>query len=129
MRLYSVAIASLAIGAPTKWTDNLLSQHEIPEVVHQVRGISRGISWNALVRIGLIRALNQDLGCGVRDAVALASALIGGSEPLEGSPFLALSFDRAALEAGLRHRLREALESAPRPRRGRPIRRPGRGGA
>jgi hypothetical protein len=123
VRLYSVAVASLAIRAPLKWTDNLLSQYDIPEVVHQDRGMPRGISWNALVRMALIRALNQEFGCGVRDAVTLSSALIEGPGTLETAGFLALSIDRPALEGALQNRLREALESAPRPRRGRPARR------
>ena len=123
MRLYSVAVASLAIGAPPKWTDNLLSQHAIPEVTHQDRGVARGVSWNALVRIDLIRVLSQELGCGLRGAVSLAAALIDGPGQHEAAGFLALRFDRPALEAALHVRLREALESAPRPRRGRPARR------
>jgi hypothetical protein len=124
MRLYSVAITSLTIRAPIKWTDNLLSQYDIPEVVHQDRGKSRGISWNALVRISLIRSLNQELGCGVRDAVVLAGDLIDqltGTRAASGS--LTLRFERSALESELRRRLGDVIESAPRPRRGRPSRR------
>ena len=123
MRLYSVAVASLAIDAPLKWTDNLLSQHDIPEVAHHDRGVARGVSWNALVRLGLIRVLNQELGCGVRDAVALSAVLVEGQGAFEAAGFLSLTFDRPALENVLGSRLREALESAPRPRRGRPARR------
>ena len=29
MRSYDIAIASLTIDAPAKWTDNLLSQHAV----------------------------------------------------------------------------------------------------
>jgi hypothetical protein len=123
VRLYSVAIVSLTIGAPVKWTDNLLSQHDVEDVVHRDRGVARGVSWNALVTIALIRALNQELGCGVRESVALASALGDGSRTLQKGGYLTLGFDRQALEASLRDRLREVIESAPRPRRGRPPRR------
>jgi hypothetical protein len=127
VRLYSVAIASLTVGAPLKWTDNLLSQHDISDVAHRDRGVARGVSWNALVRIALIRALNQELGCGVREAVALAATLLDDSESISlPSGSLVLHFDRRALEAALRERLREAIESAPRPRRGRPSGRAGR---
>jgi hypothetical protein len=127
MRLYSVAVVSLTIRAPLKWTDNLLSQHSIVDVSHRQRGSSRGVPWSALVRIGLIRTLNEELGCGVRDAVALAEILLdatAGHATLTG--FLALDFDRGAFEADLQDRLREAIESAPRPRRGRPSLRGGR---
>lgn len=123
MRLYSVGVASLTIGAPTKWMDNLLSQHDVRDVVHHDRGSARGISWNGLVRIALIRLLNQDLGCGVREAVALASELIDQSGTAIKGGVLTLRFDRALLEASLRDRLSDVIESAPRPRRGRPPRR------
>jgi hypothetical protein len=123
VRFYSIAIASLTVRAPVKWTDNLVSQHHIPDVAHRDRGVARGVSWNALVRIGLIRSLTQEIGCGVREAVALASDLIDGPGSLKAGDCLALHFDRPALEARLRDRLREVIESAPRPRRGRPPKR------
>ena len=128
MRLYSVAVASLTIRAATKWTDNLLSQYEIPEVIHQDRGRARGLSWNALVRIGLIRVLSEDLGCGVRESVALAAGLLEGTGSVEVVAFLGIHFNRSALEAMLRARLADVLEPAPRPRRGRPPKRAGSGG-
>jgi hypothetical protein len=64
-------MASLAIDAPVKWTDNLVAHHAIPEVRSKSRGVPRGVSWAGLVRIALIRELHLALGCGVREAVAL----------------------------------------------------------
>ena len=124
MRLYDVAVASLAIDAPLKWTDNLLAHHAIPEVRSRARGVARGISWVGLVRIALIRELHLALGCGVREAVALSDLML--REPdgvLAPGRFLTLGFDRRALEENLHRRLADTLESAPRPRRGRPPRR------
>ena len=124
MRLYDVAVASLAIGAPRKWTDNLLAHHVIPEMRSRTRGVARGISWVGLVRIALIREFHLALGCGVREAVALSDLMLRAPDGvLAPSPFLTLGFDRRALEENLHRRLAEALESAPRPRRGRPARR------
>ena len=124
MRLYSVAIASLAVRAPLKWTDNLLSQHPIPEVTRRERGVARGVSWSALVRMALVRELHVRLGCGVREAVALAANLIDTpSLAIDDAGALSVTFDRPALERTLQARLGEAIESAPRPRRGRPPRR------
>jgi hypothetical protein len=124
MRLYDVAVASLAIGSPLKWTDNLLAHHAIPEVRSRTRGVARGISWVGLVRIALIRELHLALGCGVREAVALSDLMLRAPDGvLAPSPFLTLGFDRRALEENLHRRLAETLESAPRPRRGRPARR------
>ena len=127
MRFYSVAIASLTIEAPQKWTDNLLAHHELPEVRSVTRGVARRVSWAGLVRIWLIRELHVRLGCGVREAVALSELVLGsstGQTPL--GRWLSLSIDRVAVESALQRRLAEVRESAPRPRRGRPrLRTPG----
>jgi hypothetical protein len=121
MRFYSVAVAALAIDAPLKWTDNLLAHHAIAEVAHRQRGVARGISWHALVRLAVIRQLHVLLGCGVREAVALSGHLLDsahGSSLSVGA--LTILLEQDALERDLHARLKDALESAPRPRRGRP---------
>ena len=121
MRLYSVAVTSLAVGAPLKWTDNLVAHHDIPEVRSTRRGVARAASWTGVVRIAVIRALHLELGCSVHEAVALSDALLqapNGTVMLGGR--LTLAVDRAALERELQARLADVLESAPRPRRGRP---------
>jgi hypothetical protein len=125
VRLYSIAVTSLAIGAPLKWTDNLLAHHALPEVRSRTRGVARGVSWAGVVRIALIRALHLELGCGVREAVALSESLLRapGGQVTHGA-WLSLAVDRSSLDRELQARLAEALESAPRPRRGRPPRRP-----
>jgi hypothetical protein len=124
VRLYSVAVTSLAAGTPEKWTDNLLAQHEIAGVQSRSRGVARGISWPALVQVALIRELHTRVGCSVRDAVSFAATLLADPNDLLAlGPRLTLGFDRARFEQDLHRRLTEALESAPRPRRGRPRRR------
>ena len=124
MRLYSVVVTSLAVGAPTKWTDNLIAHHQLPEVRYRSRGVERGVSWAGVVRIALIRALHLELGCGIREAVILSDTLLrSGTDSVSLGQRLVLGFDRQALELDVRQRLGEALESAPRPRRGRPARR------
>jgi len=124
MRLYDIAVASLAVGAPLKWTDNLLAHHTLPEVRSRARGVARGISWVGLVRIALIRELHLALGCGVREAVALSDVMLRAPDGVFApGHFLTLGFDRRVLEETLHRRLAETLESAPRPRRGRPARR------
>jgi hypothetical protein len=121
MRLYSIAVTSLAVGAPIKWTDNLIAHHAIAEVRSQARGVARGVSWAGLVRIFLIRELHLALGCGVRDAVALSGRLLHAADGVATvGAWVTLGFDRHVLEDHLQRRLAEALESAPRPRRGRP---------
>jgi hypothetical protein len=121
VRLYSVAIASVALEAPEKWTDNLIAHHHVPGVQGRARGVARGISWPALVHIAMIRQLHMRIGCSVRDAVALGAALLASSDgKLATGPYLALSVDRERFEHDLHRRLVDALESAPRPQRGRP---------
>jgi hypothetical protein len=123
MRLYSVAVTALAVGAPIKWTDNLIAQHPIPDVRSRSRGVARGVSWAGVVRIALIRSLHVRLGCGVREAVALSEGLLRSAEgTVTLGEQLTLAVDRDALERDVQRQLAEALESAPRPRRGRPVR-------
>jgi len=121
VRLYSVAVASVAIEAPEKWTDNLIAHHELPGVQSKARGVARGISWPALVHIALTRELHTWIGCSVRDALSLAAALLASPGNLMTvGAHLTLTFDRERFEHELHRHLVDALESAPRPRRGRP---------
>jgi hypothetical protein len=121
VRLYSVAVTSVAIDAPEKWTDNLIAHHGLPGIQSRARGVSRGISWPALLQIALTRELHTQIGCSVRDAVSLAGALLGSPDGVMApGPHLSMSFDRGRFERDLHRRLVDALESAPRPRRGRP---------
>ena len=121
MRLYSVAVASVAINAPQKWTDNLIAHHTLGGVHSRARGVARGISWPALLHIALTRELHTRFGCSVRDAVSFVAALLTSPDGLmEAGDHLALTFEREQFERDLHRHLVDALESAPRPRRGRP---------
>jgi hypothetical protein len=126
MRFYDVAVASLAIDAPLRWTDNLLSMVEIEGVIHARRGVSRRIPHAALLVLAAARELHVAVGLAVRDAVRLAPGVLAAGE--DGAPVgghLRVTLNRPALEAALAERLRNVLESAPTPRRGRPPRRAG----
>jgi hypothetical protein len=121
VRLYDVAVASLAIDAPRKWVDNLLSHHDVPDILSARRGVSRRIPHSALLLLALTRSVHVDLGMSVRDALRLAATLLAGGEgAVHESGHLRVTFDRSGLERTVRARLGEALESAPTPRRGRP---------
>jgi len=124
MRSYSVAISSLAIGAPHKWLDNMLSHFPLPDVASERRGVARRVPHSALLHLALARELHLELGMGVRDALALARDLLSSSEgAVSRGGHLRVTCDRRALEQSVSARLRDALESAPAPRRGRPARR------
>jgi len=128
MRTYSVALAALALDAPTKWLDNLLSHHATLKVVSSgQRGRARRISYITLVELAIVRELSQALGVSVADAVQLAGELLSaeGASVRRGGQ-LSITLDRPSLEHALAARLDAALESAPSPRRGRPPRRDGR---
>ena len=126
MRSYTVAVVSLAINAPGKWTDNIISQHAVPGVISARRGVARRIPHHALVRLAVVRQLHADLGLGVADALRVAANILDTSNPpgVFSCGQIQLSIDRAELERVLHARLRDALESAPAPRRGRPPQRP-----
>jgi len=85
------------------------------------RGVSRKIPHASVLTLAVVRALHVDLGLSVRDAVALApQLLLAEPDGVHASGHLRVSLDRPALEREVDRRLRDALESAPTPRRGRP---------
>lgn len=123
MRSYDVAVTSLVISAPTKWTDNLLSQYPIRDVLTERRGVARRIGHQALIRIALIRQLHIQLGMGVANGVSIAAQLLDSASPgVYESGQLTLTIDLEELERSVGERLIDVLESAPSPRRGRPPR-------
>jgi len=73
------------------------------------------------VHIALIRELHVRIGCSVRDAVSLAAALLAAADgSFASGRYLILNLERERFERDLYRQLVEAMESAPRPRRGRP---------
>ena len=121
MRAYDVAVATLAIGAPRKWTDNLLSQHALPDVISVRQGVARRLPYQSLIRIAVIRQLHTQLGIGVAKAVHFADGLLdSGQAAVLDVGQVRLGVDIAAVHKAVDQRLALALESAPTPRRGRP---------
>lgn len=121
MRSYDVALTALAINAPLKWTDNVLSQHTVPDVVSARRGVSRRVAYAAVLRLAIVRELHVGLGVGVSDALALAARMLEpGGDGVYSAGALSIRIDMALIERRLGQRLTDAMESAPSPRRGRP---------
>lgn len=126
MRIYDVAVATLAICAPRKWTDNVLSQYNLPEVLSVRQGVARRIPYPALIRLAVVRQLHIELGIGVADAVGFAARLLdSGQHPVLAAGQLTLGVDLTALRRAVDERLTAALESAPARPRGRPPRKSG----
>ena len=114
-------MTALAIDAPLRWTDNVVTLHDIPGVSGSQRGIARRVAHQALLTLAVVRQLHVSLGMSVRDAVHMAPSLLADPPVgVPGSGQLCVTLDRSALERELERRLRAALESAPVPRRGRP---------
>ena len=124
MRSYTVAISSLAIGAPDRWTDNVLSHFSIPGVISVRRGVARKLTHAGVLRLAIIRELHSRLGIGAGEAIRITAELLH-SEPVGvlESGHIRLVMNLGDVERSVNARLAEALESSPIRRRGRPPRR------
>jgi hypothetical protein len=121
MRLYGIAVTALAVNAPIRWIDNLLSQHVIDDVVSAQRGVARLFPYSSVVRVAVIRLLHTQLGMSVTDAVRMATSILDSDAAgVHETAQLRLTVDLPALEHAVNVRLSEALESIATPRRGRP---------
>lgn len=123
-RSYDVAAAAVIVDAPVKWVDNLLSRHRIDGVQQHRQGVTRRIPLEAVAIIATAWILVRELGLSAAAAVALAhrvtTAVDGRLTCDEG--IVTLSVDRDAVLQRLHGRLADAVEGAPRRRRGRPPR-------
>ncbi len=130
MRGYSVAATSLALGVDSKWLDNLLSQNRVEGVTQTRQGVQRRIAPGGLHIIATVHQLNRDFQVPVAAALRFAHELwrimpgppSGTAEIRIGE--IALRLNGADVRARVEQALAEALEMAPRTRRGRP---PGKG--
>jgi hypothetical protein len=120
-RAYTVATAALALGTSLKWLDNVLSHNQVSGVTQDRQGVSRRLTVDGLVVLGLAVLLIQELGVPTPRAITLAEDLAkheGRHVARDG--MLNLELDFAPFRARLLERLENAVEVAPVPRRGRP---------
>lgn len=120
MRLYDVAVASLALRVDRRWLGNLLSQHDVPGVSRSVQGAARQIPLRSLLIISLVRDLQRQLGLGVARGLAVAARLVGASHGHVRLGVALLTVDISALERQLDDRLVDVMETIVPQRRGRP---------
>lgn len=127
MRGYSVATAALALGVDAKWLDNLLSHHRVDGVTQARQGVARRLGPGAMHVIATVHQMNRNLQIPVAAAIRLANDLWRspqnadpGDTATARSGDLALRLDRAEVRSRVAAALTEALEIAPRTKRGRP---------
>jgi len=124
---YSIRAVALAIEAPTKWLDNLLSHHAVPGVQRSTRGVERRISLNSLAVIAVVRILSQELDIAQARAVELAlglDAATSGTQRIRFSSGISVEVPIDTILARTRARLGDALEATSHIRRGRPRSKP-----
>jgi hypothetical protein len=125
MPAYSLATAALALGVERKRLENILSRYEIPGTRQGRQGQARRLTRDATINLAAIIQLEDLLSIPasaaadlVKTARGLPKSPDGAAQFVRGSVILIIDF--AAIERALLTQLREALEMAPRPRRGRP---------
>lgn len=119
-RAYTVATAALALGMPIKWVDNVLSHNRVPGIRQERQGISRRLSIEGLLVLGLTAVLIHELGLSTAKAIIVADGIAKGSGRYPAGEGLSIEIDIAAFRASLLEKLENAVEIAPIPRRGRP---------
>ena len=135
-RAYTLAVAALAIDVTPKWLDNVLSHHDVPGVGRGRQGRRRQIPPVALSLLAIARVLHTELHVPIARALEIATEAVradagargeshgdGGERFISRGPHLRIAIDVAALGDDLDRRVREAVEFAATPRRGRPPRR------
>jgi hypothetical protein len=124
---YSIATAALALGIERKRLENILSRYEIPGTRQGRQGQARRLTREATINLAAMIQLEAMLSIPTPAAADLVGMARGLSPSPAGSVQLGresviLIIDFAAIERALLAQLSEALETGPRPRRGRPPR-------
>ena len=119
-RAYTVGTVALALAVPTRWVDNMLSHHRVSGVVQKRQGVSRKVTLEGLLQLGLALSLIQELEIPAAAALNLASTLAKSGGRYNTHAGITVSIDLESLRADLETRLAQAVEIAPVPRRGRP---------
>ena len=121
MRAYTVATTAVALNVPTKWVDNTLTHHRIPGVSRSRQGVSRKLTYRAILTLELALRIARTLTSTLPRSLELAAlALTDRETPLSLGNGLSLTIDLGSLESELAGRLDHAVEVTPLPRRGRP---------
>lgn len=119
-RAYTVATATLALGVPAKWVDNILSHYTVPGVAQERQGIARKLTVDGLLVLALTTLLIQELGAPALKAIGIAEQLLRNEGRYTSHRGFSLVLDLSTFRTSLLEHLENAVEMAPVPRRGRP---------
>ena len=125
MRAYTVAAVAVTLKVPSKWIDNVLSHHSVPGVSQKRQGITRKLSPHAVAILEITLQLIRFASVPLARALEIARQVSQIETPEARVPFsnsVAIVVDTSVMNADIAARLAEAVEIAPRPRRGRPPR-------
>lgn len=126
MSTYSARAVAIALDAPLKWVDNVLSHHFVPGASHGARGVERQLGEDALLVLALTRYFAVDLGVplalGTRIAAQIANSVSGtdGVHRHSLPSGLVLEVPAAAIARRTQERLVDAAEAVAHIKRGRP---------
>ena len=120
-RAYTIATAALTLGTSIKWLDNVLSHNRVAGVAQQRQGISRRLTVESLEGLAVTVLLIRELGLATAKAIAVAEDLAKNDGRYIASQGLILTLDLSSFRAELLARLESAVEIAPIPKRGRPL--------
>lgn len=118
-RSYTLATAALAIGAPPKWLDNILSHYTVPGVDQKRQGVARRLSVDGILLLAITLVLMREAGLPAHRALATAREL-AASNGIHRFERVSLSIDLTVFRDELLGSLESAVEIAPVPKRGRP---------
>jgi len=125
MRAYTVAAVAVALKMPVKWVDNVLSHNKVRGVSQTRQGVARRLTPQAVTILEIALRLVRAASVPVRRALEVAHevAELGGSAaPVYLSRSVTIVVDVTTITLETSGRLAQAVEMAPRPRRGRPPR-------
>lgn len=121
MRAYTVATTAVALNVPGKWVDNVLSHHHVPGVSNSRQGVSRKLTYRAILALEIALRIARTLSTTLPRSLDLAESLLANRDSrLSLGDGLSLTIDLSKLEPELAARLDHAVEVTPLPRRGRP---------
>jgi hypothetical protein len=120
-RAYTIAAAALALEVPAKWLDNALSHFRVVGVRQERQGVARRLSIDALLRLAIADGLSNDLKIPLARALKISDEIASGQGRFTSTSGIQLSLDLPTFLSALLERLEQAVEIAPVPRRGRPV--------